>query len=136
VAAKKRILIVDDEPGIGKVLRVEFSLSGFDVTTTTSGAEAIELIRAQEPDVVLLDVLMPDVSGTDVLNAVRTFSHVPIIVFTGHAEIGQSTLKLGASDYITKPFNHELLMDKVKSVLSAGKRMKRHGANKEENPRR
>ena len=136
MAAKKRILIVDDEPGIGIVLRVEFSLSGYDVTTTTSGAKAIELIRTQEPDVVLLDVLMPDVSGTDVLNKVRTFSQVPIIVFSGYAEMGRSALNLGANDYITKPFNHELLMDKVKSVLSAGKRRKKRGAEKKENPPR
>jgi len=129
-------MIVDDEPGIGKVLRVEFRLSGYDVTTTTSGAEAIELIRAQEPDVVLLDIIMPDVSGTDVLNEVRTFSQVPVIVFTGYAEMGRSALNLGADDYITKPFDHELLMDKVRSVLSAGKRSKRHGASKEENPPR
>jgi len=134
MAAKKSILVVDDEPGIGIVLRVEFSLFGYDVTTTTSGSKAIELIRTQEPDVVLLDVLMPDVSGTDVLNQVRTFSQVPIIVFSGHAEMGRAALKIGANDYITKPFNHELLMDKVKSVLCAGKRRKKRGANKEENP--
>jgi DNA-binding response OmpR family regulator len=127
VAIKKRILIVDDEPGIGKVLRIEFSLSGYDVITTTSGAEAIELIRTQEPDVVLLDILMPDVSGTDVLNKVRTFSQVPVIVFTGHAEMGRAALKTGANDYVTKPFNHELLMDKVKSVLNEGKHEKRRG---------
>ena len=127
MVVKKRILIVDDEPGIGKVLRIEFSLSGYDVTTTTSGAEAIELIRNQEPDIVLLDILMPDVTGMDVLSEVRTFSRVPIIVFTGHAEMGCAALKIGASDYITKPFNHELLMDKVKSALNEVKHEKRRG---------
>jgi DNA-binding response OmpR family regulator len=136
VAVKKRILIVDDEPGIGKVLRIEFSLSGFDVSTTTSGAEAIKLIRAQEPDVVLLDILMPDVTGMDVLNEVRTFSRVPVIAFTGHAEMGRAALEIGADDYVTKPFNHELLLEKVNSVLSAGKRLKKPGAGKEVNPPR
>jgi DNA-binding response OmpR family regulator len=130
MAAKKRILVVDDEPGIGVVLRVEFGLSGYDVTTTTSGAAAIELIRTQEPDVVLLDALMPDVSGTDVLRTVRDFSQVPIILLTGQAEIGRSALELGANDYITKPFNHELLMDRVRSVLGAGKRQKTRSTGK------
>jgi DNA-binding response OmpR family regulator len=124
VTAKKRILIVDDEPGIGTVLRIQFSLSGYEVSTTTSGAEAIELIRAQEPDIVLLDAMMPEISGADVLVKVRTFSHVPVIVFTGHADLGKYALKLGANDYITKPFDHELLLEKVAAVLNAGNPVK------------
>ncbi|MGD1120035.1 MAG: response regulator [Dehalococcoidales bacterium] len=124
MTAKKRILIVDDEPGIGTVLRIQFSLSGYEVSTTTSGAEAIELIRAQEPDIVLLDAMMPEISGADVLVKVRTFSHVPVIVFTGHADLGKYALKLGANDYITKPFDHELLLEKVAAVLNAGNPVK------------
>jgi DNA-binding response OmpR family regulator len=136
VAVKKRILIVDDEPGIGKVLRIEFSLSGFDVSTTASGAEAIKLIRAREPDVVLLDILMPGVTGIDVLNEVRTFSRVPVIAFTGHAEMGRAALEIGANDYITKPFDHELLLEKVNSVLGEGKPVKKPRRGKETNPPR
>jgi DNA-binding response OmpR family regulator len=131
VAEKKRILIVDDEPGIGIVLRVEFSMAGYDVITTTSGAEAIELIRAQAPDVVLLDALMPGVSGADVLNKVRTFSRVPVIVFTGHSDLGKYALKLGANDFITKPFDHDLLLEKVVSVLDSGTPEKKNTGKKE-----
>ena len=57
----KRVLIVDDEPGIGNILRIKLKLYGYEVSTTTSGAEAIELIRTEQPDIVLLDVLMPDI---------------------------------------------------------------------------
>jgi CheY-like chemotaxis protein len=67
-------LVVDDELAIGKVLRIKLGLSGYDVTTTTSGAEAIELIKAKEPDIVLLDILMPDVTGMDVIENVRSSS--------------------------------------------------------------
>jgi DNA-binding response OmpR family regulator len=115
---KKRVLVVDDEPGIGTVLRVEFSVSGYEVSTTISGAEAIELVRTQEPDIVLLDALMPDVSGIDVLKEIRTFSQVPVIIFTGHADMVRTALKLGANDFISKPFDHELLMEKVASILN------------------
>ncbi len=82
VNTKKRVLVVDDEPGIGKVLSIKLRLDGYDVITTTSGAEAIEFIRTQKPDIVLLDILMPDVTGMEVLERVRTFSQVPIVVFT------------------------------------------------------
>ena len=116
---KKRVLVVDDEPGIGNILRIKLRLSGYEVITTTSGAEAIELVKAQEPDIMLLDVLMPDVTGMDVLDRVRTFSQVPIIVFTGRPDIAQFALKLGANDNIAKPFNPDLLVEKIRSVLIA-----------------
>ena len=114
---KKHILVVDDEPGIGKVLRVKLGLSGFDVTTITSGTEAIQFIRTREPDVVLLDMLMPDISGTDVLKEVRTFSQVPVIVITGRPEIIQSAMKLGANESIAKPFDPDLVLEKIRLVL-------------------
>ncbi|MDD5039472.1 MAG: response regulator [Dehalococcoidales bacterium] len=116
--AQKRVLVVDDEPGIGNVLRIKLRLSGYDVTTTTSGAEAIELIRTQPPDIVLLDILMPDVTGMDVLDTVRTFSRVPIIVFTAKPDIAQFALKNGANDCIAKPFDPDYLVTKIQSVLS------------------
>ena len=124
-AEKKRILVVDDEPRIGKVLSIKLNLSGFDVITTTSGAEAIELARTQEWDLILLDMLMPDISGMDVLDSIRTFSQVPIIVFTGLPEIAQSALKRGANDCIAKPFDPDGLIGKIESVLKASKTGKR-----------
>jgi DNA-binding response OmpR family regulator len=134
---KKRILVVDDEPRIGKVLCVKLSLSGYEVITTTSGAEAIELARTKEPDIILLDILMPGITGMDVLDRVRTFSQVPIIVFTGRSEIGQSAIKLGANDCIAKPFDPDLLIRKIESVITASKTGKRlHGDQKEDTSRR
>ena len=86
---KTRILVVDDEPGIVNVLRIKLRLSGFDVITTTSGAEAIELARNREPDIMLVDILMPEVTGMDVIHKVREFSPVPIIVFTAKPDIAE-----------------------------------------------
>ncbi len=133
---RKRILVVDDEPGIGKILRIKLGLSGYDVITTTSGTEAIELVRTQEPDIMLLDMLMPDVTGMDVLDRVRKFSKVPIIMFTGRPDIAEFARKLGANDYIGKPFNPDTLVDKIRLVLSSNHCVKERDANKEENPSR
>jgi DNA-binding response OmpR family regulator len=114
---KKRVLVVDDEPGIGKILGIKLRFSGYDVITTTSGAEAIDLVRTQQPDIMLLDILMPEVTGMDVLEQVRTFSQIPIIVFTGHPDIVQFASKLGANDHVAKPFNPDLLVQKIESTL-------------------
>jgi len=117
-------------------LRIKLRLSGYEVITTTSGAEAVEVVRDQEPDLVLLDVLMPDVTGLDVLDRVRTFSRVPIIIFTGRPDIIQVALKLGANDYIAKPFNPDLLVDKIRLVLSTSQPVEGCNANEEEDPPR
>jgi DNA-binding response OmpR family regulator len=115
--ARKRVLVVDDESRICDLLRIKLGLSGYEVVTTMSGNEAIELARMQNPDIMLLDVVMPDVSGMDVLDKVRTFSQVPIIIFTGRPEIVQLAKRFGANDYIAKPFNPDLVVKKIKLVL-------------------
>ena len=136
VETRKRILVVDDEPGIVNTLRTKLRLSGYEVITAISGAEAVEVVRDQEPDLVLLDVLMPDVTGLDVLDRVRTFSRVPIIIFTGRLDIIQFALKLGANDYIAKPFNPDSLVDKIRLVLSTSQPVEGCNANEEEDPPR
>ena len=115
---KKRVLVVDDEPAIGDILRIKLGHSGFEVTTTISGAEAIDLIRTREIDAVLLDILMPEVTGMDVLDRVRTFSRVPIIVFATNPDVVRFALDNGATDVIAKPFDIDQLVDKLRSILS------------------
>jgi DNA-binding response OmpR family regulator len=117
MSAKKSVLVVDDEPAIGNVLRIKLRLSGYDVITTTSGAEAIEIIVNQPVDIVLLDILMPGVTGMDVLEKVRTFSQVPIIVFTGNEGIAGFAMESGADGSIPKPFNPDEIILKIESVL-------------------
>lgn len=115
--AKKRVLIIDDEPQIGKIFGLKLSKVGFDVTCTTSGAEGIDLIHDTKPDVVLLDILMPGVSGFDVLEKVRKFSDIPIIVFTARPETIKMASELGANDYIIKPANPDMLVEKLTTTL-------------------
>lgn len=114
---KKRVLLVDDEPQIGKIFGLKLKLSGYDVVSTTSGAEAIEIVRTQKFDVMLLDILMPDVTGFDVLDAVRGFSQIPIIIFTAKLGVFEQAKRFGANDFISKPLNPDRLVEKVKAVL-------------------
>jgi two-component system KDP operon response regulator KdpE len=114
---KKRILIVDDEPQIGKIFGLKLKLAGYDVLTTTGGAEAIELVRTQKLDIMLLDVLMPEITGLDVLEKVREFSPIPIILLTARPDIFEMAKRIGANDYISKPINPDHLIEKIQAVL-------------------
>jgi DNA-binding response OmpR family regulator len=121
-ADKRRVLIVDDQPQIGRVFGLKLKYAGYDVVATTSGAEAIELVRKQSFDVMLLDVLMPDLSGMDVLVEVRTFSQIPIILFTGRADIFETAKSFGANDYVSKPLDPDYLVEKIEAVLAESDR--------------
>ena len=113
---KKRVLLVDDQAGILKVLRIQLKMHGFDVATASTGTEAIEMVREQEPDVILLDILLPDINGFDVLARVKEFSQVPIITFTANPSMAQKAITMGAVDSISKPFDVDRLSEKIKLV--------------------
>lgn len=113
-----RVLIVDDEPQIGRIFGLKLKLAGYDVVSTTSGAKGIELVRAQNFDIMLLDVQMPDVSGIEVFEKVRTFSRVPVIFFSARADGFEIAKRCGADGYISKPLNPDDLVEKIRSVLA------------------
>ena len=114
---KKRVLLVDDQAGILKVLRIQLKIHGFDVATASTGTEAVEMVREREPDVILLDILLPDINGFDVLARVKEFSQVPIIAFTANPSTAQKAITMGAVDSISKPFDVDRLSEKIKLVL-------------------
>ena len=114
---KKRVLLVDDQAGILKVLRIQLKMYGFDVATASTGTEAVEMVREREPDVILLDILLPDINGFDVLARVKEFSQVPIIAFTANPSMAQKAITMGAVDSISKPFDVDRLSEKIKLVL-------------------
>jgi DNA-binding response OmpR family regulator len=116
--SQKRVLIVDDDPQIGKICGLKLKLAGFDVITTTKGIEAVEMVCTQAPDIVLLDIIMPDLTGFGVLYEVRKFSKIPIVVFTAHKEYTDLAMKNGANDYLTKPFNPDYLVEKITTLLN------------------
>jgi DNA-binding response OmpR family regulator len=114
---KKKILIVDDEPAIIKIVSVKLRISGFDVVTASDGQRALDLVNTESPDVMLLDVLMPGVDGFEVLQKLRSVSQLPVIVFSARAENGHKALSLGADDFISKPFDVSEMVIRIEKLL-------------------
>ena len=117
--AGARVVVVDDEPMVREVVTHYLRRDGFNVTTAADGAAALQLIEAGAPDMVVLDLMLPSVSGLEVLEAVRRHSDVPVILLTARGDEGDRVLglELGADDYVTKPFSARELAARVKSVL-------------------
>ena len=116
--SKKRILVVDDEPGVLRFVQIGLSLAGYAVQTTTDAREALELARSEAPDVVLMDIVMAPMDGFHFLDKLRSFSDVPVIVFTANAIVADLAVKTGASDIIAKPFRPGELEKKIEAVLA------------------
>lgn len=114
---KKRVLVVDDEPRILRFIAAKLGVAGYEVITTTSGEEALSLAESEQPSIMLLDIMMTPLSGFDVLDRLRTFSQIPVIVFTGRSIISNQAIKMGASDYLAKPFDPDELVQKIKKAL-------------------
>ena len=115
----KRILVVDDEPRMINFIRMNLELEGHQVIEAHTGLEALEAIRTKLPDIVLLDVMMPDLDGFEVLETIREVSNVPVIMLTakGREVEREKGLALGADDYVIKPFSTQEVVEKVQELL-------------------
>ncbi len=124
-----RILVVDDEERIINFLRSKLKASGYEVLTARNGVEGLDQVQAQEPDLIVLDLLMPKMNGLEMLKELRTFSAMPVIILTAK---GSDTdrikgLQLGADDYLPKPFNPDELVARIEAVrrrLESSERVK------------
>ncbi|PWC36488.1 response regulator [Azospirillum sp. TSO35-2] len=114
-----KILVVDDEPQIRKFLRISLSANGYDVVEAENGRGAIETHRRERPDLIILDLGLPDLDGQEVISAVRETSPVPIIVLSVRAQEYDKVeaLDRGATDYVAKPFGIGELMARVRAAL-------------------
>lgn len=124
-----RVLVVDDEPQIVRFLKPSLAAAGYDVVTAATGAEALKAAATAAPDVVLLDLGLPDMDGTDVIRLLRAWSKIPILVLSARDREAEkiAALDLGANDYVNKPFGIGDLMARVRTALhhaaeSAGER--------------
>ena len=117
--AGNKILVVDDEPGLAHALSITLRASGWDVATAVDGASAIAGAASHTPDVVLLDLGLPDMSGLDVIAAIRGWSRVPIVVLSArqHGEDKVDALDAGADDYVTKPFAMNELLARLRAAV-------------------
>lgn len=115
----KKILVVDDEERMVRFIRLNLEHDGFQVIECFKGMQAVSLLREKMPDLVLLDVMLPDLDGFEVLQLIREVSSIPVIMLTakGEEEDRVKGLELGADDYVTKPFSPRELVSRVRAVL-------------------
>lgn len=114
-----RILVVDDEKTIVKGLKFSLEKEGYEVLAAFDGAEALSLFKKENPDLIVLDLMLPEVDGFEVCRRIRKGSEVPIIMLTARGEDIDKILglELGADDYVTKPFNPRELTARIKAIL-------------------
>ncbi len=118
-----RVLVVDDDPQVLRLMRVNLELEGYDVVSAPDGEEALEVVTSERPDVVVCDVMMPGVDGLTVLRNLRAnpqTSKIPFVVVSAKAQRTdvKAALDMGADKYITKPFDPQDLLDAVEHLLN------------------
>jgi DNA-binding response OmpR family regulator len=125
-----RILVVDDERNIVQLTRLYLSKEGFEVDTAYDGNQALEKVRSHHPDLIVLDIMMPEMDGLSVCRELRKTSNVPIIILTARTDDVDKVvgLEIGADDYVTKPFNPRELVARIKAVLRRSQGMAEPGS--------
>jgi len=115
----RTILVVDDERNIVELIRMYLRNEGFEIEAAYNGREALEKARAMHPSLVLLDIMMPELDGIEVMRTLRKETDIPVVMLTARADDVDKVvgLELGADDYVTKPFNPRELVARVKAVL-------------------
>jgi len=115
----ERILIVEDEPSMAEAVAYALEQEGFEAVLASDGKVALEKVEEQPPDLVILDLMLPGISGWDLFRAFRRYGNVPVIMLTARVEETDRVagLELGADDYVTKPFSMRELMARVRAVL-------------------
>ena len=117
-ARNKLILIVDDEPKVLRFMEIELKLFGYNVKTATRGKQALEIVKTSKPDIMLLDIVMPDMDGFEVLRQVRGFSRMPIIAVSASIANGQEAIESGANEFHTKPFKVRDIVTRIRNYLN------------------
>jgi OmpR family response regulator RpaB len=115
----EKILVVDDEISIRQILEMRLSIRGYEVFLAANGEDALDLFKKEQPDLVILDIMLPKIDGYEVCSEIRKESKVPIIMLTALGDINDRVtgLELGADDYVMKPFSPKELEARIRSVL-------------------
>ncbi len=118
MTTKAKVLVVEDEQAILKILGIKLRVSGYSVITAHDGEEGLQLLDSARPDVLLLDIILPGMNGLELLEELRSRSRLPVIVFSARPENGQEALRLGADNFLAKPFDVDELVKTIDEVLS------------------
>ena len=131
----KKVLVVDDDPNIVEVLRLYFDKDGFAVVSCLTGDKAVETFQTSQPDLVVLDLMLPGKDGYDICREIRKTSDVPIIMLTARSDTLDKVvgLELGADDYLQKPFEPKELLARVKAVLRRTKKQETASSESKDN---
>jgi DNA-binding response OmpR family regulator len=119
-----KLLVIDDDTAVTDLLSLLLKSQGFEVFATNNSSDGLSMIREMQPDLVILDLMMPEMDGWEVCRSVRQFSQIPIIILSALNDPSMiaSVLDAGADDYLTKPFNPRELVARVKAILRRGER--------------
>ncbi len=117
--AKQKVLVVEDDPNTNDLVRLQLETAGYDVVCAFGGRQALNSARDERPDIILLDLVIPELDGLEVCREVRRFSNTPIMMVTGRDDEFDRVLglEMGADDYVTKPFSPRELVARVRAVL-------------------
>jgi two-component system, OmpR family, KDP operon response regulator KdpE len=120
--AKTRVLVVDDEPQIVRALRINLQVRGYEIAVAGSGAEALRAAAAFHPEIVILDLGLPDIDGIDVIGGLRGWTDVPIVVLSARTDSADivEALDAGADDFVTKPFGMDVLLARLRAAGRRG----------------
>jgi two-component system, OmpR family, response regulator VicR len=125
VVAMEKILLIEDDALIRKAVELKFKKEGFEVICCDNGRDGLEKLASESPDIVLTDMMLPFVSGLEIVSAVKAITHknIPVIVFSsmGQEHIVEEAFSLGADDYVTKPFSLTELTIRIKKQLKSNK---------------
>jgi two-component system, OmpR family, KDP operon response regulator KdpE len=116
----RRVLVVDDEPRILRLASISLSMAGYEVITTARGEDVISLVQSENPDIVLLDVVMDPVDGLTILKRLRAFSQIPVLLFTARTYADEQVRIFGANGVVSKPFRPDELAKAIKITLNNG----------------
>jgi len=114
---KQCVLVVDDHPKVLRFIEIDLKLRGFEVVCTTSGQQALDLVKSAKPDIMLLDIIMPEVDGFEVLQKLRAFTDLPVIAFSASPGNYDNAMRLGANDFMPKPFNADEMVGRINKLL-------------------
>jgi DNA-binding response OmpR family regulator len=115
---KPSVLVVDDHPRVLRFIEISLKLHGFEVRTADCGENALALLKTNRPDIMLLDIIMPGISGLEVLSQTRSFTRMPVIAFSASSDNHFDAIRLGANDFLTKPFEPDEMVRKIEAQLA------------------